>query len=203
MLADRDRSKVAGRRAHLLGVARTIFAERGYQATTMDDVARAAGFTKPILYQYFDSKAALYREIVADVAERLLARMAEAVATSESPRERLELALRAYFVTVVEETDAFRILFIHHHDGDTVRVLRRLERGLVSFLEPYINAEISDEHRRQVAGGVVGMAEGVATTWLVEQEGRGRPAPAPGEADRLAARAATLAWSGLRAVHEE
>ena len=202
MLADSGRPQVAVRRAHLLGVARGIFAERGYQATTMDDVARAAGFTKPILYQYFDSKAALYREIVADLADRLLARLSAAVATSENPRARLELALRAYFVTVVEETDAFRILFIHHHDGDTVRELRRLERGLVSFLEPFINAEVSDEHRRQLAGGIVGLAEGVATTWIVQREQLGRPAADPHEADQLAARAATLAWGGLRAVHD-
>ena len=47
----------AQRRDQLLLVARRIFADKGFQATTMDDIAKEAGFTKPILYQYFDSKS--------------------------------------------------------------------------------------------------------------------------------------------------
>ena len=45
-------------------MALTLFAERGYNATTMDDTAEAAGVTKPLLYQHFDSKRALYLELV-------------------------------------------------------------------------------------------------------------------------------------------
>ncbi|HQT99446.1 MAG TPA: helix-turn-helix domain-containing protein, partial [Acidimicrobiales bacterium] len=44
------------RREALLLVARTIFAAKGFQSTTMDDIAKEAVFTKPILYQYFESK---------------------------------------------------------------------------------------------------------------------------------------------------
>ena len=203
MLIDQARPRFAERRAHLLAVARTTFAERGFRSTTMDDIAREAGFTKPILYQYFTSKSDLYHQIVAETAERLLAQLTAAVAAVESPRLKIEVAFRVYFDMVVGETDAFRILFIHRHEGETAEELRKLELGLVSFLEPYINLSISNEHRRQLAAGVVGIAEGAAMTWLLQQDAAGWPATSPAEAERLAARSAPLAWGGLRAVHQD
>src|SRR5665647_2245776 len=116
MVISDDRPQHIERREQLLLVARGIFAERGFQSTTMDDIAKEAGFTKPILYQYFESKTDLYREIVAQTAEKLLASLQEAVASVESPRAKIEVAFRVYFEMVVSETDAFRILFIHSHE---------------------------------------------------------------------------------------
>jgi AcrR family transcriptional regulator len=195
-----ERTPHGERRDQLLLVARKIFAERGFQATTMDDIAKEAGFTKPILYQYFDSKTELYREIVNQTAEKLLDSLRTAVAEVESPRAKIEVAFRVYFEMVVGETDAFRILFIHSHEGETKGDLRNVELGLVSFLEPLIAVRIKPDHRRQLAAGVVGIAEGAATAWLIQQEGKGWPTPSPGVAERLAARSATLAWGGLRSV---
>jgi AcrR family transcriptional regulator len=195
-----ERTPHGERRDQLLLVARKIFAERGFQATTMDDIAKEAGFTKPILYQYFESKTELYREIVNQTAEKLLDTLRSAVGEVESPRAKIEVAFRVYFEMVVEETDAFRILFIHSHEGETKGDLRNVELGLVSFLEPLIAVRIKPDHRRQLAAGVVGIAEGAATAWLIQQEGKGWPTPTPGVAERLAARSATLAWGGLRSV---
>jgi AcrR family transcriptional regulator len=195
-----ERTPHGERRDQLLIVARKIFAERGFQATTMDDIAKEAGFTKPILYQYFESKTELYREIVNQTAETLLNSLRSAVAEVESPRAKIEVAFRVYFEMVVEETDAFRILFIHSHEGETKGDLRNVELGLVSFLEPLIAVRIKPDHRRQLAAGVVGIAEGAATAWLIQQEGKGWPTPTPGVAERLASRSATLAWGGLRSV---
>jgi AcrR family transcriptional regulator len=195
-----ERTPHGERRDQLLLVARKIFAERGSQATTMDDIAKEAGFTKPILYQYFESKTELYREIVNETAETLLNSLRSAVAEVESPRAKIEVAFRVYFEMVVEETDAFRILFIHSHEGETKGDLRNVELGLVSFLEPLIAVRIKPDHRRQLAAGVVGIAEGAATAWLIQQEGKGWPTPTPGVAERLASRSATLAWGGLRSV---
>jgi AcrR family transcriptional regulator len=195
-----DRTPQAERREQLLLVARRIFAERGFQATTMDDIAKEAGFTKPILYQYFESKTELYREIVNQTAEKLMYTLRTAVAEVESPRAKIEVAFRVYFEMVVSETDAFRILFIHSHEGETRGDLRAVELGWVSFLEPLIAVRIKPDHRRQLAAGVVGIAEGAATAWLIQQEGKGWPTPTPGVAERLAQRSATLAWGGLRSV---
>jgi AcrR family transcriptional regulator len=166
----------------------------------MDDIAKEAGFTKPILYQYFDSKTELYREIVNQTAQKLMTSLQTAVAEVESPRAKIEVAFRVYFEMVVSETDAFRILFIHSHEGETRGDLRAVELGWVSFLEPLIAVRIKPDHRRQLAAGVVGIAEGAATAWLIQQEGKGWPTPTPGVAERLASRSATLAWGGLRSV---
>ncbi len=195
-----ERTPPAERRDQLLLVARRIFADKGFQATTMDDIAKEAGFTKPILYQYFDSKVELYREIVNQTAEKLMRSLRANVDAAETPRAKIEVAFRVYFEMVVSETDAFRILFLQSHEGETKGDLRAVELGWVSFMEPLIAMRIKPDHRRQLAAGVIGIAEGAATAWLIQQEGKGWPPPKPGAAERLAARTATLAWGGLRSV---
>lgn len=203
MVINDERPQYAERREQLLLVARGIFAGRGFQAATMDDIAREAGFTKPILYQYFDSKTDLYREIVTQTGAKLLINLENAVSSVDSPRAKIEVAFRVYFEMVVSEPDAFRVLFIHSHEGDNWMDLRAVELGLVSFLEPLIIVSISDDHRRQLAAGVVGIAEGAAVAWLEQQATKGWPTPAPGAAQRLAERSATLAWGGLRTVQQD
>jgi AcrR family transcriptional regulator len=169
----------------------------------MDDIAKEAGFTKPILYQFFQSKTELYKEIVEDIATSMIHSLSKAVSNADAPRAKIEVAFRVYFDMVVSDTDAFRILFIHAHDGETAGELRKLETGLISFMVPYIDLSISDEHRRQLAAGVLGIAEGAAVVWLVQQEAKGWSVVAADEAERLAARSATLAWGGLRAVQQD
>ena len=198
-----ERPQHIERREQLLAVAKKIFAERGFQSTTMDDIAKEAGFTKPILYQFFQSKTELYKEIVEDIATSMIHSLSKAVNSAEAPRAKIEVAFRVYFDMVVSDTDAFRILFIHAHDGETSGELRKLETGLISFMVPYIDLSISDDHRRQLAAGVLGIAEGAAVVWLVQQEAKGWPAVAANEAELLASRSATLAWGGLRAVQHD
>lgn len=187
------------RRERLLRVAREIFAERGYQATTMDDVATAAGFTKPILYQHFASKESLYNEIVESASAQLLRALVDATRNIASPREMVDSAFRVFFEVVVNETAAFRLLFLQPPVGESSE-RRRVESKLTSFIEARIPLASEPNHRRQYASSIVGMAEGAATTWLIQQERDGWPALAEGEVERLAARIATLAWGGLRTV---
>lgn len=203
MVLNDDRPQHGERRVLLLQVAKKIFAERGFQATTMDDIAKEAGFTKPILYQYFDSKTDLYKEIVAQIAQDLIGNLGDAVSKAETPRAKIEVAFEVYFEMVVSDPASFRVLYIHSHDGDNARELHKVEKLMVSFLEPYIDVSISDEHRNQLAGGVVGLAEGAAVTWLVQQKAKGWPIVAPDEAHRLAVRISTLAWGGLRAIQRD
>ncbi|MFC7373813.1 TetR/AcrR family transcriptional regulator [Brachybacterium sp. GCM10030267] len=62
----------AQRRSQLLELATRVFTEKGFQATSMDDIAAAAGVTKPVLYQHFDSKETLYVEVIDILAGRML-----------------------------------------------------------------------------------------------------------------------------------
>lgn len=61
----RKRIPAAERRAEVLRAAATLFAQHGYAGTRLDDVAAAAGVTKPIVYRHFESKKALYLALLA------------------------------------------------------------------------------------------------------------------------------------------
>jgi len=70
----------ADRKAELLGAAEALFIERGFDETRMVDIAERAGVAKGLAYWYFENKDALFREIIADVRERLRHAMARATA---------------------------------------------------------------------------------------------------------------------------
>src|SRR5215468_6927104 len=98
------------RRTQLLSVAVEVFGERGFHATSMDEIAEAAGVTKPVLYQHFPSKRALYVELLEDGGRQLLTALAEETGRAGSGRERTELGFRAYFQFAVDNRAAFRLL---------------------------------------------------------------------------------------------
>jgi len=196
------------RRQQLVEVAASLFSERGYRSTTMDDVAEAAGVTKPLLYQHFDSKKALYLELVDEVAHRMLAAVAEATSKAETPRQKVEFSLNAYFILVVSDKASFQLLYDRDHGGDEElgRAVRQVQHALVTAIEPLIDAGLDDNHRRFLASGMVGMAEGASLTWIESQQ------DAPpistdeerlAEADRLARRLSSLMWAGLRSVQAD
>ena len=68
------------RRDQILEVAVQVFAKNGYHGTSMNEVAEAAGVTKPVLYQHFDSKQDLYLALLADVGNRMSTAIAKATA---------------------------------------------------------------------------------------------------------------------------
>ncbi len=197
------------RRRQLSAVALGIFAARGYESTTMDEIADAAGVTKPLLYQHFSSKRALYRELVDSVAEELLGAISAATATADGPRERVENGFAAYFAMVVTHETAFRLLYSRSRptDPELGAALRRVEDAIGVAIDPLIAAGLDPAHRRFLAHAVVGMAEG-AGRHLIETRGEGsdgsHAARWPGrEARQLARRIAELAWAGLRAAHAD
>ncbi|HVX23495.1 MAG TPA: TetR/AcrR family transcriptional regulator [Acidimicrobiales bacterium] len=206
------------RRQQLFTVALRLFAERGYRATTMDDVAEAAGVTKPLLYQHFSSKRALYLELVDSVAQELLAAINEATSTAEGPRQQVERGFAAYFNMVVTHEAAFRLLYGRNDGGDEELgdALRQVEDAIALAIDPLIAAGLDPEHRRFLAYAVVGMAEGASRHWIAARAARaaratgGRNGDGDGGGDgeedpavetrRLAGQLADLAWAGLRSV---
>ncbi len=197
------------RRRQLFEVALGLFAEHGYRATTMDDIAEAAGVTKPLLYQHFSSKRALYLELAASVAADLLAAIAEATSRAEGPRQQVELGFAAYFRMVVTHEAAFRLLYGRDTAGDHElgEALRRVEDGVAEAIGPLIDAGLDPDHRRLLAYAVVGLAEGASRQWILQRMAAGdrgwSPDEAEAQAQRLAARMADLAWAGLRSVHAD
>ena len=183
------------------------FAERGYESTTMDDIAEQAGVTKPLLYQHFSSKRALYLELVHSVAAELLEAIGEAVAGAEGPRAQVEEGFSAYFTMVVSHETAFRLLYGRSHvdDEELGEALRLVRDALAEAIDPLIAAGLGDEHRRFLAYAIVGLAEGACRHWL-EGAPDGQPrrtADAAADAERIARRVSDLAWAGLRSVHAD
>lgn len=196
------------RREQLLEVALRLFATSGFNATTMDEIAEAAGVTKPLLYQHFDSKRALYLELVRSVANSLLEAIGKAVAEAEGPRQQVEGGFAAYFHLVVSRADAFRLLFGSDvpNDAELSRAVRDVEDSIAEAIEVLIDAGLEEDHRRMLAFAVVGMAEGASRYFLANREiGEGDAAGSEAErrAARLAGRLADLAWAGLRTVHRD
>jgi AcrR family transcriptional regulator len=94
------------RRAQLLRAAAHAFLEGGFAATSLDDVAIAAGVTKMIIYRHFDSKRDLYQEVLRDTRDRIRARIG--APDQYGPHTTRELALAAR-----DDPDGFRLLYRH------------------------------------------------------------------------------------------
>jgi AcrR family transcriptional regulator len=191
------------RRQQLVSVALEVFAQRGYRSTTMDDIAEAAGVTKPLLYQHFSSKRALYLELVDSIARDLLVAIGRAVMRADGPRQQVELGFAAYFRLVVSHEAEFRLLYGRDHADDLElgRALRAVEDAIAEAIDPLIDAGLDDDHRRLLAYGIVGMAEGVSRRFMAQRPDS--EAAVDEEAQKLAGRMADLAWAGLRSVHAD
>lgn len=183
------------RRRQLLDRALGVFASEGFHATSMNDVAEAAGVTKPVLYQHFHSKRQLYLELLEDVGTRLGDRIAGATAAAGSPRQQVEAGFVAYFRFVQEDRSAYQLLFGggSRRDAEFSDAVRRVEEHLAASVAALIDADIDPDHRRTLAFGLVGMAEGVSRLWVTEH--------LDFDPDVLARQVADLAWAGLRGIH--
>src|ERR1700727_676076 len=192
------------RRRQLVSVALELFARRGYRATTMDDIAEAAGVTKPLVYQHFSSKRALYLELVDSIAQDVLVAVRTGVERARGPRQQVEMGFAAYFRLVINREAEFRLLYGRDHadDQERGRALRLVEDALAEAIDPLIDAGLDDDHRRLLAYAVVGMAEGASRRFM-EQRTVGGGGAGEEEVARLAQRMADLAWAGLRSVHAD
>src|SRR6478609_817621 len=141
------------RRTQLIEVAIEIFAERGFHATSMDDLAEAAGVTKPVLYQHFPSKRALYRELLDDVDRQLTERLVEATAGAASGRERVQEGFAAYFRYVAAHRAAFRLLFgaSVRNDAEFAAVAEATIDRIAELIAELIDIEAATDDRRSGA----------------------------------------------------
>jgi AcrR family transcriptional regulator len=186
------------RRRQLLDVACVEFAERGFHATSMDDLALAAGVTKPVFYQHFPSKRALFVAVLEDVGGRLGEVLVQATASVETGRARVEQGFSAYFRFVENDRAAFRLLFgaSARNDPEFADVVDRVLTDTAAAVSMLIEIHGSPEHRLVLAHAVVGMAEGISRHALTDPDG-------PHDPDQLASWVAELAWFGLRGVRSE
>ncbi len=191
------RLPAARRRRQLLDVALESFAANGFHATSMDQIADAAGVTKPVLYQHFGSKRQLYSELLETVGQGLTEAIAEATAAAGGPRQRVEAGFQTYFRFVAEKHSAFTLLFGSgaRRDEEFAETIRKVEEGFAELIGPLIEADIDDEHRTLLAHGLVALAEGLSRHWV--DNGLGL------DPDVQARRVADFAWAGLRGIRPD
>jgi AcrR family transcriptional regulator len=183
------------RRQQILDVAIKVFGRAGYYGASMNDIADAAGVTKPVLYQHFDSKSDLYAALLDEVGARLLDAITKATADAVDGKQQTELGFQAYFRWVAQRHDEFMLLFggTARHDGEFSGQIRQITEAAAETIAPLIAVDIDPEHRRTLAHGLVGLAEG-ASLQLV---GLGQAF----DPDEIAREVSALAWAGLRATH--
>jgi AcrR family transcriptional regulator len=183
------------RRDQLLAHARAAFAERGFHDASMDEIAEAAGVTKPVLYQHFRSKRELFREVLHDVGERLVAAVTGATATAQGPHERVEAGFRAYFGFIEQDPAAFRLLYgaTVRHDEEFDAVLGETVDHIAEAVLPLIEIPGPEQQRRVVSHALVGIGEAVARRELAEGS-------VPFDPDVLTGWVVELVWYGLRGV---
>jgi AcrR family transcriptional regulator len=186
------------RRRQLLDVACDVFATSGFHATAMDDIAAAAGVTKPVLYQHFPSKRALFVELLTDVGRQLLDDLTKATSQAITGRERVEVGYSAYFRFVANNRAAFRLLFgaSVRNDPEFARVVDDVLHDAAEAISELIEIEGTAEHRRVLAHALVGIAEATSRHALTDPDASRDP-------DELAAWISELAWFGLRGIRPE
>ena len=186
------------RRRQLLDTACDVFAERGFHATSMDDVAARAGVTKPVLYQHFPSKRALFVELLDDVGHQLLGELAVATAAAHTGRERVQEGFTSYFRFVTGNEAAFRLLFgaSARNDPEFTEVVERILDETADAISGLIDIEGTAEHRRVLAHALIGIAEATSRDALTEDGAALEP-------ERLAHWVSELVWFGLRGVRAD
>lgn len=189
-----SRLSAADRREQLLAVALKVFAQRGYHSTSMNDIADAAGVTKPVLYQHFDSKRALYTATLEAVGEAMISALTSATSASPSGKQQTAAGMVAYFRWVATDPDAFSLLFGGgtRRDEEFAAVAQKVEKAAAELIAPLIEAGVDAEYQRMVAHALIGMSEGVSRH-LIRSGQKIDP-------DTVGEQLASLAWAGLRAV---
>ncbi len=191
----KTRMPAAERRAQLLDVALRVFGEQGFHDTSMNDIAEAAGVTKPVLYQHFGSKRALFRELLRDVGNRLRDEVGKATAAATSPHQQVEDGFRAYFTWVARTRGGFDVLFAGEtrRDREFVSEALKVETEIADVIAELIVVDgMSEQRRRLLAYAIVGLAETTSRHWLTND--------LDVDAGELAQQCADLAWAGLRGL---
>jgi len=171
----RSRLSRADRTEQTLRVAHGLFAERGYAAVTMDDIAAAVGVTKPLLYNYFGNKERLYIACLERAGDDLVGAVGGAVAATSSPSETLGAGLRAFFAFLDADRAAWAVLFDETlpHGGevaDRVAEYRgRIGDLVVGSLVERVPPGRRDALRVEVealSAALLGASEALARWWL-------------------------------------
>jgi AcrR family transcriptional regulator len=193
----------AERESDLLREAGVVFAERGFHAASMDEIAERVGVSKPVVYSHFGSKDALYFAYIEAAGNELLDAMvtAERASRERSYAERLHAGSLAFFRFVDDHREGFVVLYGElaargaPYRREVIAVRRRivaLVRALLDEIERESGADLDERGGTEsLATAFVGAGESLANWWLEHPD---EPV------EDVTARLMNVAWVGLETL---
>jgi AcrR family transcriptional regulator len=157
-----ERLARADRERLMLRAAGDTFAAQGFHGSSMDEIAQAAGITKPMLYRYFGSKEDLYAAYLRMTGRELIDRVRAPDTRSQSPRARLRAGLRGFLTYVEEHRAGWAVLHgetTAPTDAHIAREIAELRARVIAMLTTLFGDEAG-------AHAFAGAAESLATWWL-------------------------------------
>jgi AcrR family transcriptional regulator len=140
----RTRLTADQRRERIVDAAIEVFAERGYEGASMRDIAAAAGISKPVLYDHFESKRELFVALMKEISGELTANTRAAMSGAGTPEERYRRAIDDFFAYVERRPSASRVLFVTPRaDPDLMAAARKHQAGVTTDLAAILAADRS------------------------------------------------------------
>jgi AcrR family transcriptional regulator len=189
----------AQRRQQLLDIGRELFGEKGFDGTSIEEIAARAEVSKPVVYEHFGGKEGLHAVVVDRELQQVLDRFTAALSAPGSPRQLLERAALVLLDYIEEDTVGFRVLTRDRPVTSGVGTFSSLI-GEVARKVEHILAEQFDErgYDPQLAElysqALVGMVALVGQWWLDDRS--------PGKRE-VAAHLVNLAYNGLAHLDPE
>jgi AcrR family transcriptional regulator len=196
--SSRGRMRSAERREQLISISRRLFAERGYDGTSIEEIASRAEVSKPVVYEHFGGKEGLYA-VVVDREVRSLLSMMQAALTAGQPRMLLEQAAMALLDYIEQTPDGFRILVrdspIGSESGSFVSIIGDIASRVEHILAAEFKSRGFDAKAAPMyAQMLVGMVGTTGQWWLDERK--------PSK-EQVAAHLVNLAWHGLAGLEKK
>ena len=180
------------RREQLLDVGRVLFAEKGFDGTSTEEIASRAGVSKPIVYEHFGGKEGLYAVVIDREMQRLLDLFTGALTAGE-PRALLEQAALALLTYIEDESDGFRILVRDSPVASPSGTFSSLLNDIASQVEYILGNQFKargydTKLAAMYSQALVGMVALTGQWWLDERKPK---------REEVAAHLVNLAWHGL------
>ena len=146
----RRRLRGAVRRERILDAATRVFAEKGYDGTSLGDIAQLAGITRPVVYDHFASKEELHLQLLERERDRILEHVTVQLVAEDTPEQRVFRALDAYFFYVETHPYAWRMLF-RETSGDSA--MASAQRRIQSQAHVAVATMLAKERGSKILAG--------------------------------------------------
>ncbi|MDO5723703.1 MAG: TetR/AcrR family transcriptional regulator [Flaviflexus sp.] len=203
ILPRRTRMPRKQRRLQLIEIGRAAFAQRGYDGTSIEEIATAAGVSKPIIYEHFGGKEGLYQVIVDREITSLIDTLADAMPEDSSPRRALEGTIVTLLDYLETHPDGHRLLAHQSPAGVSSGVFSPIMGEVAEHLTAIIAKLFAGRGFDPTAVRLYGQLLGgsvaqVGMWWITElEEAAADPEIAAPDKNAVAAHTVNLLWNGL------